>query len=143
MPGDSFLSRLFGQGVSFHVGQRTEIKDAEQLGPVGSVREAQQYFPFQIKQPAGWGEPSMIAATPVGKVRPDHASIAMTYQSPYGQLTLLEQGGDVVSIRGGIQATVESTPSGSMLRWVENGVSFTLVSPKATTEQLRELAERI
>ena len=143
MPGDGFLSRLFGPGVQLTVGRRTQFKEVEELAPIGSILEAQRYFPFQIKHPESWGEPSTVAATPRDKVTPGHASIAMTYQSPYGQLTLLEQGGDVVTIRGGIQATIESTPTGSMLRWVENGVSLTLVGPAATREQLLELAERV
>ena len=48
-----------------------------------------------------------------------------------------------MTIRGWIPALLEVSPQGSVIRWVEGGVVFTVVAQSATREQMLELAEKI
>jgi hypothetical protein len=59
------------------------------------------------------------------------------------QAVLERAGDDVVTIRGGIQATIMSSATGSMARWVEKGVAFAVIGERATRDQLLATVERI
>src|SRR5207247_733842 len=117
----------------------------ERMASVGSAGEAQMFIPFPIREPAGLGIPDLIAATPREQASPEHAAVLFRYgQTAYGPVTVIEQSGaQVVRLRGGIAGLLDVTPTGSMLRWIEGGVVFTLIAPAATRDQLLALAERV
>src|SRR5204862_3531301 len=107
----------------------TTMTEKETLSKVDSVAEAQARLAFALREPQGLGMPAMIAATSLADSVAGRGAVMFRYEDPaIGAVTVLERSGDeVVTIRGGIQATVMSSPTGTMARWIENGVAFTVI----------------
>jgi hypothetical protein len=127
-------------------GHAATFAEREQLTPVTSIADAQLYVPFSIRVPSGLGSPTMTAATPRDAVgSPARAAVVFRYEDPHlGRLTVMEQGGDdVVTIRGGIPAHVLSNPSGVMVRWIENGVAFTVIGTSHSREEVLAAVEKV
>jgi hypothetical protein len=121
------------------------VTEKETLSPVGSVAEAQERLSFAVREPQSLGIPSMIAASSPSDAVAGKGAVLFRYEDPtLGPLTVLERAGDeVVTIRGGIQAIVMSSATGSMARWVENGVAFTVIAERAARDQLLGAVEKI
>jgi hypothetical protein len=108
------------------------------------VAEAQMNLPFAVREPQALGTPSVIAATPREEALGPRPAIVFQYRDPaMGAVTVMEQGSGVVTIRGGIQAMMESSPQGQMIRWVEDGLVFTVISQSTSREQILALVEKI
>jgi len=140
--GERFIDRLLHSRES---GERTAVTETEHLARVESVGEAQRLIPFAIREPVGLGLPDSVATTPSDQASPKHATVVFRYgTTPYGPVTVMQQAGEqVVTIRGGVEALLDMSPTGSMLRWIEGGVVFTVIAPSAGRNQLLELAERL
>jgi len=142
MKTERILAMLLGRE---HLEPQRVVAESERLQKVGSAREAQAFIPFPIREPATLGQADVIAATPPGAGPADHAAVMFRFENtPHGSVTVLQQSGaEVVTIRGWIPALLEVSPHGSVIRWVEGGVVFTVVAQSATREQMLELAEKI
>jgi hypothetical protein len=140
-----FLARLLGGRLPEVPTAQTAFVEREQMAPVSSAGAAQLILPFPVREPTALGQPDLVAATKEGAVSPAHAAVMFRYaETPYGRVTVMQQAGDrVATIRGGIQALIETSPDGGLLRWIENGVVFTVIAPTASREQLLEIAEKI
>src|SRR5438034_11568454 len=121
------------------------VTEREALSKVGSVAEAQARVTFAIREPQGLGMPSLIAASSTADAVAGKDAVLFRYEDPgLGTLTLLERAGDdVVTVRGGTQATIATTATGSMVRWMENGVAFTVIAERGTRDELLAAVERI
>ena len=128
-------------------GHSATFAEREQLAPVTSIGEAQLHVPFSIRIPAGLGSPTVMAATPRDGVKDAAraATVVFRYEDQsLGLLTVMEQGGDdVVTIRGGIPAHVLPSPNGVMVRWIENGVAFTVIGTSHSREDVLAAVEKI
>jgi hypothetical protein len=121
------------------------VTEKETLSKVDSVAEAQARLAFALREPQGLGMPAMIAATSAADAVAGKGAVMFRYDDPtLGTLTVLERAGDeVATIRGGIQALIVSSPTGTMARWVESGVAFTVIAERATRGELLAAVERI
>jgi hypothetical protein len=138
------LGKELGVSVTGDARTVTSVTEKETLSPVSSLGEAQGRVSFAVREPQGFGPPAMIAASAPGAA--GREAVVFRYQDPgLGTLTVLERAGgdEVVTIRGGVQATIATSGTGSMLRWIENGVSYSVIAEQGTREQLLAAAERI
>jgi hypothetical protein len=125
-------------------GYRSFTED-QRLERVTSVAEAQMNLPFPVREPKALGTPLWIAATPREKLLSGHPAVLFRFRDPaLGAVTVMEQGAGVVTIRGGIQAMIQSFPQTlQIIRWIDNGVLFTVISQSMSREQLLAMVEKI